>query len=76
MIILLFVSLFYIIVINPYLFLNSKFLHGYNMVEPIISVTPKSVPPKIGPAGLILAEKSAKTGPPGPLLLPKLVRPD
>ena len=39
-------------------------------------VTPKSVPPKIGPAGLILAEKSAKTGPPGPLLLPKLVRPD
>ena len=39
-------------------------------------VTPKSVPPKIGPAGLILAEKSVKTGPPGPLLLPKLVRPD
>ena len=39
-------------------------------------VTPKSVPPKIGPAGLILAEKPAKTGPPGPLLLPKLVRLD
>ena len=34
-------------------------------------VTPKSVPPKIGPAGLILAEKPAKTDPPGPLLLPK-----
>ena len=31
---------------------------------------------KIGPAGLILAEKPAKTGPPGPLLLPKFVRPD
>ena len=28
------------------------------------TVTPKSVPPKIGPAGLILAEKPAKTGPP------------
>ena len=27
-------------------------------------------------AGLILAGKSAKTGPPGPLLLPNLVRPD
>ena len=39
-------------------------------------VTPKSFPPKIGPAGLILAEKPAKTGPPGPLLLPKLVWPD
>ena len=39
-------------------------------------VTPKSVPPKIGPAGLILAGKSAKTGPNGPLLLPNLVRPD
>ena len=39
-------------------------------------VTPKSVPPKIGPAGPILAEKPAKTVPPGPLLLPKLVRPD
>ena len=35
---------------------------------------PKSVPPKIGPAGLILAEKPpAKIGPPGPLLLPKMV---
>ena len=32
--------------------------------------------PKIGPAGPILAEKPAKTGPPEPLLLPKLVRPD
>ena len=40
------------------------------------AVTPKSVPPKIGPAGPILAEKPAKTGPPGPLLLPKSVRPD
>ena len=28
------------------------------------AVTPKSVPPKIGQAGLILAGKSAKTGPP------------
>ena len=37
---------------------------------------PKSVPPKIGLARLILTEKPAKTGPPGPLLLPKLVRPD
>ena len=27
-------------------------------------VTPKSGPPEIGPAGLILAEKPAKTGPP------------
>ena len=34
-------------------------------------VTPKSVPPKIGPAGPILAENFAKIGPPGPLLLPK-----
>ena len=33
-------------------------------------------PPKIGPAGLILAGKPAKIGPPGPLLLPKLIRPD
>ena len=33
-------------------------------------------PPKIGPARLILAKKAAKTGPPGPLLLPNLVRPD
>ena len=32
------------------------------------SVTPKSVPPKIGPAGPILAEKLV---PPGPFLLPK-----
>ena len=39
-------------------------------------VTPKSVPPKIGPAGPILAKKPAKSGPPGPLLLPKSVRPD
>ena len=39
-------------------------------------VTPKSVPPKVGPAGPILAEKFAKIGPPGPLLLPKSVRPD
>ena len=37
---------------------------------------PKSVPPKIGPAGPISAEKFAKIGPPGPLLLPKSVRPD
>ena len=38
----------------------------------------RSVPPKIanGPTGLILVEKPAKTGPPGSLLLPKLVRPD
>jgi len=39
-------------------------------------VTPKSVPPKIGPAGLILAEKPAKTGPPDQFLPPKSVRPD
>ena len=39
-------------------------------------VTPKLVPPKIGLAGLILAEKPAKIGPSGPLLLPKLVQPD
>ena len=39
-------------------------------------VMPKSVPPKVGPAGAILAENFAKIGPPGPLLLPKLVRPD
>ena len=31
-------------------------------------VTPKSVPPKIGPARLILAKISAKTGPPRPLV--------
>ena len=48
------------------------------------TVTPKSVPPKIGPAGLILAGKSAKTGPPrttfaaklgpaGPILAAKMV---
>ena len=40
------------------------------------SVTPKSVPPKIGPAIPILAEKFAKIGPPRSLLLPKVVRPD
>ena len=39
-------------------------------------VTPKSVPPKVGPAGPILAKKPAKSGPPGPLLLPKSVRSD
>ena len=39
-------------------------------------VTPKSVPPKIGPAGPILAENFAKISPPGPLLLPKSVQPD
>ena len=33
---------------------------------------PKSVPPKIGPAGLILAEKPAKIGPPGPLFAAKI----
>jgi len=38
-------------------------------------VTPKSVPPKIGPARPILAEKPAKTGPPDQFLLPKLVPP-
>ena len=34
-------------------------------------VTPKSVPPKVGPAGRILAEKFAKIGPPGPILAAK-----
>ena len=39
-------------------------------------VTPKLVPPKIGPAGLILAKKFAIIGPYGPRLLPKSVQPD
>ena len=45
------------------------------------AVTPKLVPPKIGLAGLILAEKPAKTGPPDHFCcqnrspLPKLVPP-
>ena len=37
---------------------------------------PQSVLPKTGPARPILAENFAKIGPPGPLLLPKSVRPD
>ena len=40
------------------------------------TVTPKSVPPKIGPAGPILAKKPAKSGPPDHFLLPKSVRLD
>ena len=39
-------------------------------------VTAKLFPPEISQAGLILAENFAKIGPPGPLLLPKSVRPD
>ena len=37
---------------------------------------PKSVPPKIGLAGPILAEKFSKSGPAGPILLPKSVQLD
>ena len=39
----------------------------------IMTCHTKIGPPKIGPAGPILAENIAKIGPPGPLVLPKLV---
>ena len=45
-------------------------------VQSLTTVTPKSAPPKIGPAGPILTKKPSKSGPPDHFLLPKSVRPD
>ena len=68
-------KLLYVIQVVKKIFDKYNFLASTDIKVFGRTVTPKSVPPKIGPAGPILAEKPAKTGLPGPLLLPKSVPP-
>jgi len=52
--------------------IQQHYTHGTERINAWWPVTPKSVPPKIGPAGPILAEKPAKIGPAGPILAAKI----